>query len=314
MASGRWRTVAASVSPELLLVALLWGAVFAAGKVAVRDAPPLTVGLLRFGVASLALLPFWLRGRRNRPHERLDWTTWRAVLLLALTAVAGYNALFFIGLRHAPSSDAILLTPTTNPIWTALLAALILRERINERLAIGMAIAVAGMLLVLVGGVTGNYDGGRLLGDVLFVVAAIVFGLSHVIGRIATRRLTPLGATTLAGLTGSAMLLPFALAEGGFDDLARAGISFWLAVLFISLAGTALAYVLWYRSVSRIGAGRTSFYTNLVPVFGLTISALMLGEYPTVLQIVGGALMLAAVIWGTQQPAAAALNAAAVET
>lgn len=293
----------------MLLVAFLWGATFTTGKAAVHDIPALTTAMLRFGLASLVLLPIYAHQRRGAALLPRGSGAWRAIVLLGVTTVFAYNALFFGGLRLAPSSDSILLIPTTSPIWTALFAALILGERVSQRLRIGMIVALVGMILVLAGGPSASFGGDRLLGNLMFIAAAIVFGLSHVIGRITTRYVTPIGATVLAGVVGTLMLLPGAFIEGGVDDLARAPLGFWLAIAFVAFGGTALGYVLWYRGVRELGAGNTSFYTNLVPIFGLTLSAIFLGEYPTWLQVVGGAVMLAAVVWVTRQPRSASIPA-----
>lgn len=301
MAMRQERSAATTAGIGLFIVAFLWGAIFATGKAAVHDVPPFTVALLRFGIAALVLLPVYMRERRGQPLLPRTRSAWRALVLLGITAVAAYNALFFGGLSHAPSSDAILLVPTTSPVWTALFAALILGDRVTSPLRLGMLITIGGMALVLVGGSSGSFSGERLAGNVMFVAAALVFGLSHVVGRVATRHVSPLGATTIAGVIGSALLLPVAVAEGGLDDLLDAGIGFWLAVLFIAIAGTALAYVLWYQGIRQLGAGSASFFTNLVPIFALTLSAIFLDEYPTPLQLVGGAVMLGAVVWVTRR-------------
>jgi drug/metabolite transporter (DMT)-like permease len=281
----------------MVLVAFLWGGGFTASKAAVADVPPLASGLMRYALASIVLVPLYLRERRALPPERFTPNTVKALIALAATAVMGYNALYFWGLRMAPSSDSILLIPTTNPIWTALVATMFIGERPGSRLSIGMAVALAGMCLVLLGGYTGDFDQDRLIGNGLFVLAAIVFGTSHVISRVATRGITPMGATTISGVIGGLMLLPLAIIEGDLGSLASAPVGYWLNIGFVAFGVTALGYVLFYRSVTRIGPGRTSFYTNLVPIFGLTLSAIFLAEYPAVIQVAGGAIMLGAVLW-----------------
>lgn len=294
-----------SPGAALLLVAFIWGGGFTASKAAVGDVPPLTNGLMRYVLASLVLVPLMLASQRRVPRTtRLDRPTRRALIALALTAVVGYNVLFFVGLSYAPSSDSILLIPTTNPIWTSLIALAIVGERPTGRMMIGMLVTLAGMTLVLLGGLEEGYTAERLFGNVLFIAASIVFGFSHVMGRIVTRAMSPLEATTLSGVIGAGVLLPLALIAGGVDELLTAPALYWFNILFVAWGVTALGYVLWYRSVARIGAGRTSFYANLVPIFGLTLSALFLAEYPTPLQLLGGATMLAAVVWATRRPAA----------
>jgi drug/metabolite transporter (DMT)-like permease len=294
---------APALAPGLLLVAFLWGATFTAGKVAVHDVPSLTVATLRFGLASLVLVPLYLRERRSVSPQPLGRAGWLALGLLALTAIVAYNALFFGALARSPSTDSILLVPTTNPVWTAVFAWLLLGDRPSPRLTAAMGVSLLGMLLVLLGSSTGAYDTRRLVGNLMAVASAAVFGCSHVIGRIAMRRVSPMGATALAGAMGSALLLPFALVQGGVSSVLDADAWFWAAMTFVALGGTALAYVLWYRGVRSIGAGHTAFYTNLAPVVALALSAIILGERPTGLQVLGGAIMLGAVIWGVRGPA-----------
>jgi drug/metabolite transporter (DMT)-like permease len=286
-----------SASAAMVLVAFLWGGGFTASKAAVADVPPLAAGILRYGLALLILVPLYVRERRRFPPERYTWFTWKSLVALGLTAVAGYNALYFWGLSLAPSSDSILLIPTTNPIWTTLIATMFIGERPGRRLSIGMIVAFAGMLLVLVGGYTGDFDRARLLGNGMFILAAIVFGASHVVSRVVTRQISPIGATTMAGIIGTIALLPMVILEGGLSELQAAPVSFWLNIAFVAFGVTVVGYVLFYRSVRSIGPGRTSFYTNLVPLFGLTLSAVFLAEYPTIVQLAGGAVMLGAIIW-----------------
>jgi drug/metabolite transporter (DMT)-like permease len=296
------RSALTSASAGLLLVAFLWGATFTASKAAVSDVPPLTAGSLRFALAGLVLVPLNCWERRGQTLLPRGWPAWRSLVLLGLTGIAAYNALFFGGLRFAPSSDSILLIPTTNPIWTGLFGGLLLGERLSLRLRLAIGIALAGMLLVLLGGPQASFGGDRLTGNLLFISASVIFGLSHVVARVATRHINPLGAMTFAGLLGALFLLPGALVEGGLDELASAPPSFWLVMCFIAFAGTALGYVLWYRGVRELGASAAGFYTNLIPICGLTLSAAFLAEYPTALQIAGGVLMLGAVFWGTRKP------------
>lgn len=298
----RDRLSESGIAPELLLVAFLWAAVFTTSKVAVHAVPSLTVATLRFGLASLVLLPLYVRERRLSPGRPVSRTGWLAIAALALTAICLYNALYFGALAHAPSTDAILLVPTTNPVWTVMFAWLLLQERPNRRLTLAISISLLGMLLVLVGSFAGEYDRERVIGNLMAIGAAVIFGSSHVVSRFAIRHVSPLGATALAGAIGSLVLLPFAFIQGGVGQLLDAGVGFWLSIAFIAFCGTALAYVLWYRGVRSIGAGRTAFYTNLVPVIALALAALFLDERPAPLQVLGGAVMLLAVVWGSRQP------------
>jgi drug/metabolite transporter (DMT)-like permease len=304
----------ASPAATMLLVAFFWGAGFASSKAAVSDVPPLVTGTMRYVLTSLVLVPLYLRGRAERGEPALPpRSTWLVLGLLALTAVVGYNVLYFVGLTLAPSSDAILLIPTTNPIWTMLFAGFIIAERPPRRILMGVGLAVCGMALVLVGGYQGELTADRLLGSGLLISASIIFGFSHVMSRIATRSITPLEATTLSGVVGGLVLGVLALGEGGYGELAGAPALYWFNIGVVAFGTTAFGYVLFYRSISRVGPGVASFFINLVPIFGLILSAIFLGEIPTPLQVAGASVVVAAVVWATRprRSAAAAMPATA---
>ena len=114
----------------LIGMALCFGGTWVAGAVAVDAAPPFTIAAVRFGVASI-LLYAWARltGRELSPLSRGDLPM---VIGLGLTAVAGYNWLFLTGLTLAPASDGAIIVPGLAPVFTAVLAGLLLRERLGR--------------------------------------------------------------------------------------------------------------------------------------------------------------------------------------
>ncbi len=300
--TARSRELLTGPTALMLAVAFFWGAGFTSSKAAVSDVPPLVTGTMRYILASLVLVPLYIHGRARRGEGVLPPPAiWKPMLALALTAVVGYNVLYFIGLTLAPSSDAILLIPTTNPIWTMIFASLLIAERPPRRILVGAGIAVLGMSLVLAGGFQGALTGDRLLGSGLFIVASIIFGFSHVMTRIVTRYITPLDALTLSGVLGGLVLALMALAEGGYAELADAPGLYWFNIAVIAFGTTAFGYVLFYRGISQVGPGLASFFINLVPIFGLILSAIFLSEVPDPLQIAGASLVVAAVIWATRR-------------
>ena len=285
----------------MLVVAFFWGAGFTSSKAAVSDVPPLVTATLRYVLTSLALVPIYLYSRRARGERIMPPVAiWKPMAALALTAVVGYNVLYFVGLTLAPSSDAILLIPTTNPVWTMLFASVLIAERPPRRILAGVGIAICGMSLVLAGGYQGEVTGDRLLGSGLFVVASIIFGFSHVMTRVVTRRINGLEAMTISGVAGGLILALLALAEGGYGELAGAPGMYWFNISVVAFGTTAFGYVLFYRSISQVGPGIASFFINLVPVFGLILSAVFLAEIPTPLQIAGATVIVAAVVWATR--------------
>jgi drug/metabolite transporter (DMT)-like permease len=288
---------------QLLLVAVLFGGTWPAGKVAVDHVPPLTVATARFVLATVLLLALVrLRGRRLPLPARGDLPL---VLALGLTGIAGYQAFFLIGLVRTPASDGAILVPGLIPVFTTLLAWRIFGARPTRRVVLGFAVALVGLVIVV--DPAGAVSSSRLTGDVILVGAAVCWAVYTILGRAATTRFDPLVATTYASAAGALMLAPFSVT--GLGTLVHAGAAAWLAILYLAPLGTVLAFVLYYDSVRALGASRAAAFTLLVPVFGVSSSILILGEPLRAGIAVGGAIVLGG-LWLVQRPARQAPAAA----
>lgn len=284
---------------QLTLTALLWAGVFVVGKLAVQAASPLAVAALRFAGASAVFLILALGPARTAAGR-----VWRqdAPLLvgLGLAGVTFYQSLFFWGLALAPASDGAMIVPTLNPVITAVLAAFFLGERGTWRTGAGLILSLGGVALILGGAAaTGAApDGGRLLGDALFLASALGWAVYNVLSRVATRRMTPLAASAYSTAAGTVPLLALAAADpagvAGTTHLA-AGAPFWAGIAYMAVGGTVVPFLLWNRGIQRLGIGPASVFTNLVPVFSLFLAVIFLGERPAGLQLGGTTLVLAGV-------------------
>ena len=272
----------------LTAMAVCFGGTWVAGAVAVEAAPPFTIAAVRFGVASI-LLYAWAR-LANRPLSPLRRSDWPMVAGLGVTAVAGYNWLFLTGLTLAPASDGAIIVPGLAPVFTALLAGFLLRERLGVRGFAGLAVAALGLYLVV--NPTGGTDERRLLGDLLFVAGAALWGVYSVLARVASRRFDAVSASLYGTAFGTVVLVPLAIAEGGMGTLVAAPPEALVGILYLAVFGTVAAFVLLNLGVARIGAARASAFALLVPVVGVLSSVALLGETLGPLTLVGGAVVL----------------------
>jgi len=285
-------------------MALCFGGTWVAGAVAVDAAGPFTIAAIRFGIASV-LLYAWARlaGRPLTPLRRSDWPM---VAGLGITAVAGYNWLFLTGLTLAPASDGAILVPGLAPVFTALIAIVVLREHLGARGFIGLAVAAIGLFLVV--NPSGATDERRLLGDAMFIAGAALWGVYSVLARVASRRFNAVSATLFGTALGTLILVPPAILEGGATAFARAPIEALLGIAYLAVFGTVAAFVLLNLGVARIGASRASAFALLVPVVGVLSSVWLLDERLGPLTVVGGGIVLVG-LWlierRDQQPAPA---------
>jgi drug/metabolite transporter (DMT)-like permease len=283
----------------LLAMAVCFGGTWPAGKLAVEDVTPFTVAATRFTLATL-LLAAWAarRGGLVRPARR----DLPLVLALGATAVAGYNALFLYGLELAPASDGAIIVPGLAPVFSMLIAWLVLGERIGGRGLTGLMLAFAGVAAVIQP--SGGVDRDRVLGAVLFVAGAACWGVYSVLGKSATARFGAVTATLYATATGALMLLPFSIAESGWSKLSGGDGAAWASILYLAVFGTVLAFVFFYEGVSRIGPSRATAFALLVPIFGVLGSVLVLGVSIGAGTFVGGIAILAG-LWLVQKPSPA---------
>lgn len=286
----------------LLLTTVLWGAGPVAGKLALQGIPTITVGMLRFGLASLVL--FLIAHRRIAGWRTLGRQDLTVLVLLGILGASVNHLFFFFALGLAPASHASIIAPTTSPIWTMLLAVRLAGERVTRGLIAGIVLCIVGVLLVVQpsAGAGGSAHGRILLGDFLFLLAGLSWGIYSYLCKVAMRRHSAETSLAYAMGIGGVLLLPLALLEQPWNALAYTSIMAWGGLSYLVVANTLLAYLWWNLGIQRVGAGRTAIFSNLVPPFGVLIAWLALGENLTPLQLLGGGLCLFGV-WVCQRPA-----------
>ncbi|MBE0605957.1 MAG: DMT family transporter [Deltaproteobacteria bacterium] len=285
------------------MTTFFWGGTFVAGKWAVKEAPPFFVAFLRFGIASLvlwALVASSGRGSGERVPLPKDGSQWAGLFSLGLTGVFLYNFVFLTGLSWTSATNGSLIV-AFNPLLTAVLSAWWLKERIRPVQAGGLLLALLGVGVVITRGSIAVIHGLSFNpGDLLMLGAPLAWALYTIIGKMVLRTFPPLVATAYASLIGTVLLLPAAALEGSLlSGLHRLTVYGWIAVLQLALLGTVVGFVWWYEGVERLGASRAAVFVNLVPLFGVLLSALILSESLAVSQLAGGILVVAGVGIGT---------------
>jgi drug/metabolite transporter (DMT)-like permease len=275
----------------IVLTTVLWGGGPVAGKLALADLPLMTTGVLRFGLAALIYLSLGF-GQLScwKELSRTD-----LVMLLAL-GVTGFflgHVLFMLGIKLAPASHASIIAPTTGPICTMLLAARLGGERVTPAQWLGTAVCAAGVLLVVrPAGAAGADAVLVLLGDLSLLAGGAAWGSYSYLSRVTMRRVPSGVALTHANWIGAVLLLPFAFMERPWSVLSAVSGPAWLGLLYLAVPNTLLALYLWNLGIQRVGVARTAVFTNLVPVFGVLVAWLVLGDRLAPVQVAGGALSL----------------------
>jgi drug/metabolite transporter (DMT)-like permease len=288
----------AGVHVGLLGMALLWGASWPAGRTLALAMPPLSGAAWRFTLATAVLVAWAIWRGREWPH--LAPRQWFGLAAAGAVGVAGYALFFMFALQRVEASRAAVVV-TTNPVFTTLLAAWLFKERFDARIALGMTFALVGAVTVLTHGVPwALLTGGIGVGEWLLLGCIATWVGYTLIARALLGGIDSLQATAASAVFGTALLWIAALALDGVQvagtSLAGLAPSGWLALVFLAIGATGLAYVWYFRGVAELGAGTAASYISLVPVFGVASSALVLGERLDASLLVGGALAVAGVV------------------
>jgi drug/metabolite transporter (DMT)-like permease len=286
---------------RLVLMAAMWGGVFVAGRTLALQAPPFTGGALRFLVASAVLVPLVYAREGGLPplgpRER------RTMVLLGATGVFAFSGFFFAGLERVPAARGVLIM-ALNPTGTALGMWLVFRERLDASRWLGIALALAGVAVVIARGDLAQLFAGALgPGELLLFGSAAGWVSYTIIGRQILGKVSVLATTTYATLAGTAMLVVAALLERPWHAVVALDAKGWVAVAYLGVFGSVLAFLFFYEGVRRIGPSRASIFINLVPVFGVTFAALLLGEPILASMIVGGMMVIGGVMLTNRAPA-----------
>lgn len=299
-ATHAWRTHAG-----LAGMALLWGGSWPAGRVVAQQMPPLSSSAWRFSIAVLCLL-LWMHTRRGWP--RLSARQWWGLAAAGAVGVFGYAAFFMAALQQVEASRAAVVV-TTNPVFTTVLAAWLFKERFNARIAAGLLLAVIGAATVLTRGAPWQLFAGAMgVGEWLLIGCIATWTGYSLMGKRLMAGIDSLTATTMTAAFGCAMLW---LAAMVFDGPAQAATALsrltpggWLAMIFLALGATVLAYAWFYRGIEVLGAGVASSYISLVPVLGVASAVVVLGERLDASLLIGGAVALVGVVWANRGRAA----------
>lgn len=273
---------------SLVAGAVLWGASTPASKALLGSFPPLTLAGLRFSLA-LGALCLLLGRAGGRPA-----TGW-SPFLLGLTGVFLLNVFQNIGLGYTSATAATLVIEGGAPALTALSGALVLRERLTWLQATGLVVSLAGAAAVVLEG----QDRAELLGpgSILPFGAALAMAAYNLIGRgaFAAGALPMVAGAARYGLM---LLLPGIVIELLRQDLGPVTHADGVWLLFLGIGSSAAAFVFWGYGLARVGTGRVAGVATLLPLSGVAVAGVCLGEPFGTRHFVGAALVLAG-IWLT---------------
>lgn len=293
----------------LTLAMSIAGSAVVAGKLLVGTLPVFLAAELGLGAGLVIMLPLlWLRGERGG----LDQRTHATLALQALCGIALYRVFTFEGLRFTSAASAGLMSSAA-PAVIGLLAWVMLQERPPLRRICGIACVSLGLVAInlspflaeqgaagqtagLPAGLAEDHLWRSLLGNGLVLAAVLGEAAFSVLSKARCCVMSPLRRTTIVSLYAFIMLLPVALFDSWHYDFAGITGMALGCIVYYGAAVSYLSYVLWFKGIALVPASAAAAFTGLVPLSGVALSWLVLGEHILWTHLAGLACVMAG-IW-----------------
>lgn len=262
--------------------ALIWGATFPISAIALESTPPIYFAFLRFVCAAAFVIVI--------PRPAVPWPV---LIGLGLLLGAGQFGLLFVSMTNGVPAGLASLLVHTQAFFTILIAMVIFAERLNRRQILALALALAGLACL----VADRAQHGALLGLVFIIMAALCGAAGNNVLK-SLGKVDMLGVAVWMSLAAPLPLLALSLlleADGSVSALLASAVSWEVfgAVVYSAVLATVLVFALWGRLLVTYSAATVAPFFLLVPVFGMGLSALVLGERLSELQLGGAVLIFA---------------------
>ncbi len=288
----------------LAMTALFWAGNSVVGRAARDLVPPAALSFWRWTFALALLLPLaW-------PHLKRDWPVlrahWPVMAILGALGIGAFNTLLYTGLQTTTALNSMLIQ-SAQPALILMVGALVMRDRTTGRQIVGVAVSLAGVLIILSRG-----DAGLLLalqlngGDATIAFAVLLWAFYSVTlrKRPPVHPLSFLAASILVGLV---VIIPVYAHEVWSGRLIVPARGSALAIAYVAIFPSFLAYLFFNRGVELIGSAATAQYMNVMPLMGAGLAMLFLGETLHLFHVAGLILVVAGILVAGRgvQPAAA---------
>jgi len=278
-----------------LVAVVLWSLNFIIARGIVGKIPPVSLAFFRWASAAVFLFPFVIRKTKEEWHaikKSFPYFFW-----VSLSGITLFNTFVYFGGHHTTATNLAIIGTTSSPIFSLVLARIFLKEKIDFYKFTGMALCIAGILILLSGGDWDNLIKFRFTkGDKWVLAGAFCFAVYNILVRKKPGNISSGSFLFVAITFGALMLLPFYLMERTATPAIAWNGELVLIILFLGAGASVLAYTCWNVALNVLGAGRTALFGNLLPIFSSIEAVLILNESFMTLHFVSMVLVFAGIV------------------
>jgi drug/metabolite transporter (DMT)-like permease len=300
-ASASWlRRLADEPRLLMLLPGLFWAGNAIVARGVAGEIPPIGLAFWRWTLAALVVLPFaWPNVRRD---AKAMLASWRIMLVLSALGIAAFNTGLYLAAQSTTALNIVMLQSTV-PVLIVVASFILFRDEVTKRQGLGIAISLAGALTLVSHGAPEALTSLALNAGDLWMLAA---GVSYAIYTALLRLRPPVHGLSFLFATfviGAALLLPLYIGETSGGHPMPLSWHALLAVGYVAVFASAVAYLAFNRTVELLGANTAGLSVHLVPVFGAILAIAVLGEQPHLYHLLGIGLIATGILLATRKPA-----------
>lgn len=286
---------------EAIFTVVIWGGTFIATKIALQEVSPATIVWLRFAMGIVILgAAVFLRKEFTLPQRN----EWAYFALLGFIGVAFHQWLQSNGLQTAQATTTAWIVAST-PVFIALLGWLVLKEKLGWMRIGGIALAAAGVLLIVSKGNISALFSGRAgtIGDLLVLISAPNWAIYTVLSRRELEKHPAARMMFYVMLFGWLFTSVWIFGFGpGLSEIGRLNLKGWVAILLLGIFGSGLAYIAYYDALQVLPASQLGVFLNIEPLVTTLLAASFLGEPITFIVLFGGAIILLGIYLVNRKP------------
>ncbi|UCH66898.1 MAG: DMT family transporter [Ignavibacterium sp.] len=275
----------------MLLAVIFWGTSFVATKKVLAELDPITIIALRLLLATLLLLIIAIITKRK---FTINLKNHGSIFVLACIAVF-HLWIQVTGLKYTTASNTGWIIGTA-PIFMAILAIIFFKEKISFIQAIGILIAMFGLLLLIGKGDITNIDLIQNKGDLLVLSSAFTWGVYSMVNKKITLSYSPLMTILYLFIMMSIIIVPVNFSDKVVESVVHLSTIGWISVLFLGLFCSGIAYVIWAYSLRDLESAKVGAFLYFEPMITVAAAWILLQESITILMLVSGIIITFGVI------------------
>jgi len=275
---------------EALFAVIVWGASFIATKVVLRDISPITVVWLRFAMGVVIL---GVAVAMRKQFALLNRSEWGYFALLGFLGITFHQWLQSNALQTSEASTTAWIVSTT-PVFMALLGWIVLKEKLGVVKIVGILLAFIGVLLVVYDGNLGaiSLRSFGKPGDILILISAVNWTVFSVLSRRGLKTHPASLMMFYVMVIGWLLTSILFFATQDVSEIRNLTVNGWIAILFLGVFCSGLAYIAWYDALKALSTAQTGVFLYIEPLVAVVVAFFILSEPITVASLLGGGIII----------------------